>query len=85
MTTSQSPDNYSVIERTPGQRNQYNHGKFDSYSEALNWLANYNKQLHDTLMGTDVSAIVEGFFNYYTANAKEFRTVIIVPEGEEDE
>lgn len=66
---------YAIIENTPGYLPENDDPQtFDSYSEALNELVRYNKELANELEDDennkkyDVSAIVNGWFTYCGVN-----------------
>lgn len=61
-----NPANYAIIENTPGYLpDDDNPQTFDSYAEALNHLAAYNKELSEDPFRFKVEAIVNGAFDYY--------------------
>ncbi len=87
------PDNYTIIENTPGYLPESDDPPmFDSYAEALNDLVQYNKELREAIHEElkvpcwVVSPIVNGFFDY--VDALDFRAlervVEIVPLEQED-
>jgi hypothetical protein len=84
------PDNYVIIENTPGYLPEDDDPpKFDSYAEALNYLVQYNKELSEELDENDsslwyVSAIENGWFRYKSTHGSSYRHVEIVKVEEDD-